>query len=418
MEFKLRSPLELVDALDTKTKLIQLLETAAGVTVSQFNDFYKPLVYGLAAYVLECPLQRDAYAEPSGALRFGMTAALFALRNTTTKIFSNGQGSERRRLLSEQYKYAAFAASLASVLPIVHSKVHVTAMKEGQAAVWAAYHAYPQLENWLKAFARADRYEIAWRTNEGSFSQSNAVALSADFFKVGQWQYFDKEVVQDLYDSISPGQKQGKETPLWLTVHEGLTLAHEYERKAAVGTYIPMGMPEGVGAESLAAMADGKQPASAIAQPAPAAPSKPASGAAAITHTSPASERVPQSERTDTAPSAPSQSAEPANPVHESARNLLKTLPSHVAEIFVAIRAKPNYADLKATWTFTDDGLAQITVDTIKSLGRGPTDIATDLKALNLAKTVQGPPPGRRNLLQLSPEATAFLLGEVDAIVQ
>ncbi|MFL9934932.1 hypothetical protein P0D88_38680 [Paraburkholderia sp. RL18-103-BIB-C] len=91
MEFKARDPSELISSVDERTGLIAQLETAAGMKGSQFKDFYLPLVSYLAEYVLEYPLERDAYAEPSGALQVGMTSALFALRHTTTNVLRTGK---------------------------------------------------------------------------------------------------------------------------------------------------------------------------------------------------------------------------------------------------------------------------------------------------------------------------------------
>ncbi|MFP3637948.1 TraI domain-containing protein [Paraburkholderia sp. SIMBA_054] len=419
MEFKVRTPTELIESVDERTGLIDQLNTAAGMKGSQFEDFYKPLITQLAEYVLECPLERDAYAEPCGALRFGMTSALFALRHTTTKVFANGQGSERRRQLTEQYKFAAFAAALASVPATVHARVQVSTGEPGKKLVWNPYHRAPQLYRWLREVDSRGRYEIAWRTDNVIITQANAVAFSADIFRAGTWVYFDYEVIRDMYDAIAPAKKTGKESPLWLTVYEGETLAREFERKAAVGPYTPAAMPPGVSSESVAAIVTPSQPASPAAAPA-AQPNPATASESTAATTQPSGDPSTPTEAVAPGPAeAPGATSAPApNPVHEKAREMLSKAPPHVAEVFTAIRLKADYENLRKTWTVTEEGSMHVTVDTVKGLGRSPGDIVTDLKDHKFCTghfTMQAP---KRTILVLTPETAAILLGEVDAHVQ
>lgn len=407
MEFKARPHLELIQDVDERTGVLAQLETAAGMKGTEFQNFYMPLVEGLAAYVLDCPLERDAYAEPTGALRFGLMASIFALRQTTRKMFTGSHGSEQRRLLDKQYRFASFAASVASIPAIIHSKIQVTAGDES--IVWSPYHAYPQLGAWLSHIG-AHSYQVAWRTAPIDVSRSNAIAFTAEIFKRGFWMFFDAEVVREMYDSIAPAEQTGREGPLWQTVKEGQRLAREYEKKAASGPYIPVEMPSGVTPESVAAAIDPPQ----VAAPgnSPNSDPTPQQGTVSTTPrtdpaTSPATDHSAQAATNDTHATE--------NPVHARARVLLKTLPAYMTEMFAAVRMKPDYEALKASWVVVEDGI-EVPLHSFATLGRATTLWVDDLKTHKLfvrPRTGGGKAVG----VVLTPECGALLMGEVDAIV-
>jgi hypothetical protein len=139
MEIKFRPPADLIKAVDERTDILAQIETAAGMKGSTFNDFYMPLIRALAEYVLECPLERYSYAEPGGALRFGLTSSMFTLRHTATRVFASNEGPERRRILTEKYKFAAFAASTASVPAIVRTGVWLSVGQGDDKQPWSPY---------------------------------------------------------------------------------------------------------------------------------------------------------------------------------------------------------------------------------------------------------------------------------------
>jgi hypothetical protein len=431
MEIKIRPPADLIKAVDERTGILEQIETAAGMKGSTFNDFYMPLIRALAEYVLECPLERYSYAEPGGALRFGLTASMFALRHTATRMFASNEGSERRRILTEQYKFAAFAASIASVPAIVHTGVLVSAGQGDAKQTWSPYHAYPQLDRWLNRLG-SSVYLVSWKTDPTKFSQSNAVAFSADIFKSGTWQYFDPLVVTDMFDAIAPSEKSGNEKALWHTVKEGQTLARELEKKAASGPYIPSTVPNSINATTIAAagatpetitaavnggsQANAGEPAAAAQQATqtPATAGKPAA-------TTPAAETTVQipPDQAAAPETAPEQAAEPVpeNPVHVRARELLKSIPEHLAETLYAIRKKPDFERLKETWIESEEGL-DITVMTLRELGRAPTLITEDFKKYGLIVRGYSSTNPKRTGLILKPEVAALIRGEVDAFVQ
>lgn len=63
-----------------------------------------------------CPLKRDAYAAPSGG-RFGLMSAVFAQRRTTRTMFTNGHGSEVRRVLDSSKRRGRRSMPRAAYVP-------------------------------------------------------------------------------------------------------------------------------------------------------------------------------------------------------------------------------------------------------------------------------------------------------------
>ena len=405
MEFTAKSPSEVIRCVDERTGLIAQLETAAGTQRDEFANFYLPLVESLASYVLECPLERETYAEPGGALRFGLTSAIYALRHTTNKMFTGNLGSEQRRILDRQYRFAAFAASIASVPAIVHSNVLVRGGSPED--TWSPYHGSPHLSDWVSNVCADGKYLVNWHTDPVMISVANAVVYAVDIFKWGFWQRFSRIVVRDMFDSIAPETKgTNRDSPLLRTVRDGQSSAREYEKHAAIGPYVPVDLPPGVTPESVAAAFPAV--ANATAQEPAAATS---SEGAPKSPTPPWDESAQGANPEQPPPAASSMRADPpkpANPVHAKALELLATLPPYVVEMFTAIHKKPNFEQVRSSWVEVEDG-TEIAVTVLREIGRAPTVILDDLEKYKLCIRRTG------KAMVVSPAAAALFKGEVHA---
>jgi hypothetical protein len=107
----------------------------------------------------------------------------------------------------------------------------------------------------------------------------------------------------------------------------------------------------------------------------------------------------------------------PENPVHVRARELLKSIPEHLAEILFAIRNKPDYEQLKEKWIETEEGL-DVSIVALRDLGRAPSGIIDDFKKYGLIVRRYSSDNPIRFALILKPEVAALIRGEVDASVQ
>jgi len=404
MEFTAKSPDEVIRCVDERTGLLAQLQTAAGTQRDEFENFYEPLVESLASYVLECPLERDMYAEPGGALRFGLTSAIYALRHTTNKMYTGNLGSEQRRILDRQYRFAAFAATIASVPAIVHSNVLVRSGSNDE--TWSPYHGSPHLSGWVDQVCQGGIYLVNWRTDALPISLANAVVFAVDIFKWGFWQRFSQIVVREMFDSIAPEAKAtSRDSPLLRTVRDGQTSAREYEKHAASGPYIPVGMPVGVTPESVAAAF----PATAQGDGSVCAPGE-------LTEDAPSSPTPPWADG-NPAPSqgqppvaAQPEPPKPTNPAHAKARELLATLPPYVVDMFTAIHKKSDFEQVSGSWVEVEDG-TEIAVTVLRELGRAPSQIMDDLEKYKLCIRRNG------KAMIVTQAAAALFKGEVHADV-
>ena len=423
MEFHLRPPLEILREINARTEIFELLLTSAGASRQEFDNRYVPLIEGLAAYVLETPLERTAFAEPGGGLRFGLTAAAFALKMAARMIFAPTMGSEARRILDKQYKFAAFAATIATIPTLIHTKVQVTSGPG--APVWSPFHPYPHLDDWVKTEGDGRSYDVLWRTADSVYTRSSSVAISAEIFQRGFWSAFHPMVVQDMYEAIAPHEKVGKEGPLWLCVYEGMRMARQHEQKAETAPYVSTDMPDGVTPASLAAAAQPDAPSATPSTPTPqsqpAAASAPASttDAQAPATSSPATKALKSDTPQTASPEAATQtaneqgtptSADPKlSPEMERAVALAKRLPVVLREMFEALPKKPDYEKLRAEITKVEDGI-EMPFKLIQGLGLNPSALVEEMETQKLVirKTTAG---GRGARLVLVPEVEHLLNG-------
>ncbi|WP_429482402.1 TraI domain-containing protein [Paraburkholderia youngii] len=417
MEFHLRPPLEILREINARTEIFDLLLTSAGASRQEFDNRYVPLIEGLASYLLETPLERTAFAEPAGGLRFGLTAAAFSLKMAGKMIFAPTMGSEDRRKLDKQYKFAAFAAMIATIPTLVHTKVQVTSGDPD--TVWSPFHPYPHLEEWVRTEGNGRTYEVLWRTADSVYTRSSSVAISAEIFQRGFWSAFHPMVVQDMYEAIAPHEKVGKEGPLWICVYEGMRMARQHEQKAETAPYVSGEMPAGITPESLATAAQ-PEAASATAStpttqsepatPTTAAASAPDAAAAKGSKASAAttSSPEPQAEPVQTQAPPPSDGQQ-LSPEMERAVALAKRLPVVLLELFEALPKKPDYAKLRAEIKKVEDGI-EMPLKGLQGLGLNPSALVEELDAqkMLIRKTTAG---GGGARLVLVPEVEHLLNG-------
>ncbi len=353
MEFKVRSPSEILASVDERTCLLARLETSANMRSGGFNKFCLPLLHSVAAYVQECPLEEDCFAEPGGLLRYALTAAFYALEISGTMVFTSSQSSETRRLLDPQYRFGVFAASIAALPAILHSRVIIT--DSAGSEVWSPYHSYPRIADWVQRHNGSKGYKVEWRRERLPVSQAGAIGLAADLYGVGLWQNFDLEVVQQVYEAILPPEPRGPEGKIVKCVRTGDRCAREFERNARSDPYKAASLPPGITPAAIAAIPS---------QASVSIPTQPTDEEAKgqIAAVLPLADEAAKAE----AASEPDPSA---------------SMPAHVIEMFHAIRTRPEYEELKSTWVVSDTGI-EVPVNTFSGLGRSPGAIGRELKEL------------------------------------
>ncbi|MFK0380214.1 TraI domain-containing protein [Pandoraea sp. NPDC090278] len=359
MRFEYQEAKDLIRSVDQQTNVLQLLENAANMDSAAFDTHCLRLVHSLAEYVLACPLRKDVYHGPTGALRFGLFSGLFAFRVADQKIFTTGVGTEIRRQLDPQYRFAAFAACLGAIPALIHSNLEVRDATTDR--VWHGFRHNAPLAQWLKESGAKSPYEIAWRKAPATTSPATVAVLATDVFGQGFWNTFDPGVTRAMYDALMPGDMRPGETPLTTTVREAQRLAREYELRAATRPYVGTEPPAGVSAESLA---------QAIADTAPTKANS--------------DEAPPLADTGANSGGDPDPSPEP-----EKELSLYETLPAVLQQFFTAIRADDEYERLMQNIKATEAGIV-VPIAALGRYGLSPTSVVEQLSTVGLVAAKEG----------------------------
>jgi conjugal transfer pilus assembly protein TraI len=181
-------------------EILVQMRYACGVGNERFKTQYLPLLYKLALFVQTAPLKNDAYCEFGGAFKFGLTSALLTLRMSNGVLFTTTGGAERMGRLTPQYKFCAFAASLATVPLIVSHYVAITV----NGVPW---HFYDTKRNLYSALANAD-CEFSWVNPQTLPHPSLAILTLNGFFEPESLEGIEPIVLQEMCMAINPALHQ------------------------------------------------------------------------------------------------------------------------------------------------------------------------------------------------------------------
>lgn len=226
MEFKLRDPNDMISGVGLE--LLTKLRAATGVPNDVFTAQYLPLLYRLAQYVQDLPLSKTSYNEHGGAFRFSITALLLTLRMADGVLFSSSYTAEQMNKLRPQFRFAAFAASLAIVPLLVyhHQQIKINGND------WSYLTDGNSLHEALSQAGKST-YTITWKGPVEAPTPMLATLLLTSFFKKGMWSSIHPAVVIEMCDAINPALTQSiSETPLCKIVRMGIEKAHLIDQRA------------------------------------------------------------------------------------------------------------------------------------------------------------------------------------------
>ena len=198
-------------------EILVQMRYACGVGNDRFKTQYLPLLYKLAQFVQTAPLKNDAYSELGGAFKFGLTAALLTLRMSNGVLFTTNGGAERMGRLTPQYRFCAFAASLATVPLIVSHYVAITV----NGLPW---HFFDAKKSLFTALANNAQGEFAWVNPQVAPHPSLAILTLNGFFEPEIWQSFEPIVLQEMCMAINPALHQ---PPIESKLAEVVRMGHE-----------------------------------------------------------------------------------------------------------------------------------------------------------------------------------------------
>ncbi|WP_321816695.1 MULTISPECIES: TraI domain-containing protein [unclassified Paraburkholderia] len=346
MDFPLTSSSDLLKRLEAETGLLTRIQSSSEARADVFASYWQPLITAVADYVQGCPLEQVCFSEPGGLLRYALMSAYYALQISNQQFFTGKHGAEERRVLVPQYRFAVFFATLAGIPATMHARVIIKA----GAKTWTPFHSAPALKDWVTAVG-ANQFSVEWRLAELKISQPNAIVWSADIVGIGTWQNLREEVAMLAHEAIYQVDSKAGESPVTSCVRLAYRTAREFETRAMTGQYLKKDLPEGVTPEAIAQFGAGLNTA---AKDSASPPSPVPSGVAAH----PPTPALPDAVEVTAPPEVNIPPSEAQGSVPKAAAPAVAQYPDIILDIFKAIRALPNYEEVKKLCNETESGIA------------------------------------------------------------
>lgn len=319
--------------LSAESDKVEEVKTAAGVPAEVWNFFYAPLLTAFARHVQRLPLSRETFSGEKGALEFGLTTAMIALRVAGAQMFYPDALSEERRILEPQCRFAAFAATLSTVVAMVAQNTCV------MSSLTDEYHPLVcpvPLEKWLALNPAAT---LQWRAADVRLSAAECAAIAARFIPTGMLVNFDIRVALMIFNSIAPqSTANGIESTLSRVVRQSVAEVLKYQLKEDQKRY-RAAEPTTLAQATLSSIAD------AITAGSASAPQT--SAAAAANEPSAATHQVASASPVATSP----------EPSLEAAQAILEKAHGALQDWFKALRTHEKFPSFQEKIKATDVGI-------------------------------------------------------------
>lgn len=163
------------DLLATQATLIGRIRQASAMTPDEIALYISPVIRNFADYIHLLPASREHNHRGAGGLfRLGLELAFYSLQASDGVIYAGLESTERKRVVEQRWRYAAFIAAIMMDIHRAFTRIVVT---DAAGAVWPAY-THP-LGQWLRDGGRS-KYHVSWvPPNEivGSELATNSLVL-------------------------------------------------------------------------------------------------------------------------------------------------------------------------------------------------------------------------------------------------
>jgi conjugal transfer pilus assembly protein TraI len=248
MIFKAQDPNTMI--AEAGRPLLEQLRDTSGAGAEIFQQRYIPLLYRLAQYVQDLPLEKTSHNEPRGAFRFGVVSAFLTMRMSAGVLFSTSFGGEMMGKLNPQFRFAAFAASLATVPLLIHHNMQIRI----DDADWSYLTGEAFLSNKLQV-ASEKGCSILWKSPVKPPSAALGALLLSKFFDHGLWADFHPVVIEEMCQSINPaGLQPAGETQLSKIVRMGHEKARSLDEHQRAPGYVAPNSSSTISESILAAV--------------------------------------------------------------------------------------------------------------------------------------------------------------------
>ncbi|MCO1368682.1 TraI domain-containing protein [Burkholderia multivorans] len=200
----------------------------------EFDRKWMSVILRCADWYSSIPLSPELYREPSGAFRWTVETAFYAMRLSGGLKFGTNLPSERRRRIEPQYNYGVFLAAICSGLdePYRHFDVERTT----DCQVWN-----PSVHGAVGPWLGGARYRMTRRSTPLPVERMRTGMLAHALVGPELLSGLDAEVQAEIFGAINPTQSpQGVETLTHKVVRQAIATAADFDRKAQRAVFEPV----------------------------------------------------------------------------------------------------------------------------------------------------------------------------------
>ncbi|WP_175657519.1 TraI domain-containing protein [Burkholderia ambifaria] len=382
------APVDSAELVIRNERRIELIAQCANESSrAEFDRKWMVLIRRCAEWFSSVPFGPDLYREPSGAFRWTVETAFYAMRLAGGLKFGTNLPSERRRRIEPQYNFGVFLAAICSGLDEPYRHFDVERATDCQ--VWN-----PSVHGAVGPWLAGASYRMARRATALPVERMRTGMLAHALVGTELLSGLDAEVQAEIFGAINPAQSPtgGVESLTHKVVRQAVATAAEFDRKAQRAVFEPVtfAVPSAIHvAAELEPKVEPATPAAAPASaPAPAEhviadPSAAAAAAGGSASTGPAlppssdlegaTPRVVPPPAVQGAPKAPDDrqmalelpppaavnpaeirrepSAAPATPAGNRFDEILKGAPRMISDFFAALQQDVAGGKAKVRWT-------------------------------------------------------------------
>ncbi|WP_412530440.1 TraI domain-containing protein [Burkholderia lata] len=262
-------PAELVIRNERRIELIA--QCANEASRAEFDRKWIVLIRRCAEWFSSVPFGPDLYREPSGAFRWTVETAFYAMRLAGGLKFGTNLTSERRRRIEPQYNFGVFLAAICSGLdePYRHFEVE----RASDCQIWN-----PSVHGAVGPWLAGASYRVARRATALPVERMRTGMLAHALVGTELLSGLDAEVQAEIFGAINPTQSPigGVESLTHKVVRQAIATAAESDRKAQRAVFEPVTFAVPSAIHVAAELEPKVEPAPSAAAPAPAPAPAPA----------------------------------------------------------------------------------------------------------------------------------------------
>ncbi|UEP39721.1 TraI domain-containing protein (plasmid) [Burkholderia ambifaria] len=256
-------PAELVIRNERRIELIA--QCANEASRAEFDRKWIVLIRRCAEWFSSVPFGPELYREPSGAFRWTVETAFYAMRLAGGLKFGTNLTSERRRRIEPQYNFGVFLAAICSGLdgPYRHFEVE----RASDCQIWN-----PSVHGAVGPWLAGASYRVARRATALPVERMRTGMLAHALVGTELLSGLDAEVQAEIFGAINPTQSPigGVESLTHKVVRQAIATAAEFDRKAQRAVFEPVTFAVPSAIHVAAELEPKVEPAPSAAAPAPA----------------------------------------------------------------------------------------------------------------------------------------------------